>query len=95
MAYGVKVFGPDGTTVWLDTTTYTGKLLGVTTITANTDGSVTDSDFAIGTPYYLAIPTTTTSGYSPVLSFNSSTNTLSWAWGTRTGQNHQLIYGVF
>jgi hypothetical protein len=93
MAYGVQVFSSSGDT-WLDTSTFTGKILGQTTITGGTNGNTgTVSDFALGTPFYFCIPTSSTQGYSPVLSIAS--NVLSWDWGGRSGQDHFLFYGIF
>jgi hypothetical protein len=96
MAYGMQVFDSSGNKV-LDTTTFTGKILGIRDITGpNTNGSVTDSDFTIGTPFYFAVPQGSSLGDDvPEFTFTSGTNTLSWDWGSFSGTTLTLIYGVF
>ena len=95
MSYGLQVFDSSGNII-LDTTDNTGKLLGTQTLVAGTSGSVTNSAFANGTAYYLAIPQSSSiNAYGPILSFNSGTNTLSWTWPNETNADHTLIYGWF
>jgi hypothetical protein len=93
MAYGVQVFDSSGNT-WLDTSTFTGKVLGTATITGGTNGNTgTVSDFSLGTPFYFATPESSVFTYSPTLSIAS--NILSWNWGGNSGQDHFLVYGIF
>ena len=94
MAAGLQVWNASGDLV-LDTSTYTGKVLGILDITAGVDGSVTDSAFAIGDPYWQCVSIATYPTNQPTFTFNSGTNTLSWAWESRLGQDCKLIYGVY
>lgn len=92
MPQGLQVFDASGN-VLVDTSTRLGRILGVTTITTTT-GSVVDSDFANGTPFWYAIPLSIADvEFGPDLSFSGTT--LSWDFQGRTVTSHRLVYGVY
>lgn len=78
-----------------DVTFRYGKLLGITTILAGVNGSVTNPGFALGQFVFMVTPLTTFPTYRPSMSFDAGTNTLSWDWQGRPGSNCSLRYGVF
>ena len=94
MAFGLQTFDANGNTI-LDTTKSTGRVLGVATLTAGVDGSVSDSDFTKGTPFWFCFPNNAgTDAFAPAVSFASTT--LSWTWLSGvTSTNHNLVYGVY
>lgn len=94
MAYGWQVLDASGN-ITTDHTNYLGTFLGVTTLTAGTNGSVTNAGFSLGTPYWHAIPTATfTQIKEPTLSVSGTT--LSWTWPSSPGTaTWKLVYGVY
>lgn len=93
MAVGIRTYN-NGTLI-LDETFRTGKILGITTMTDGVSGNTgVNTKFALGTPFWIAMPTDYYVSRGPTISFAS--NTISWVWGTYSGgANFQLIYGVY
>lgn len=93
MPQGLQVFDASGNEI-LSVTDRISRVLGVTTITGGSAGSVTNAGFAGLTPFWMCTPLVSFPTYAPQFSFNAGTNTLSWTW-PRTGADHQLVYGAF
>lgn len=91
MPQGLQVFDSSGNIIF-DTNTVAGRVLGITDITATTSGSVTNSGFSTGTPFWIFQPKTT-SYFSKAPSVTISGTTLSWDTGAET--NFILVYGVY
>lgn len=96
MATGLQVFDGQGNVI-LDTTTRMGVLLGQVN-TGKSNGSVTNSAFSRGTPFYVA--TSTENGATSVIGPNItiSGNTLSWQFnnpGFSGNHGFLIIYGVY
>lgn len=94
MAQGLQVWDASGNLI-VDTGDALGKVLGVATITAGTDGSVTNAGFALGDPFWQCVSQATYGTHQPTFSFSAGTNTLSWAWEGRSGVDCKLVYGVY
>lgn len=76
----------------LDTAYRTGFILGSVTISAgNQSGSVTDANFANGTPFYYMISTTSNVGNEPKITFSGTTMT----WTATTSGFAGIIYYGF
>jgi len=96
MAVGLKTWDAAGNLI-IDTTTRMSRVIGMTSISGGSSGSVTDAGFLTGAPYCIAVRSGLSSGFdnsmlSPVISFAGSTMTYSAA--SPTG-DHLLIYGVY
>lgn len=94
MPQGLQVWDASGNLI-LDISERVGKFLGIATITAGVNGSVTNAGFALGQPFFMVTTLGTLPTYRPSLTFNAGTNTLSWDWQGRPGSNCSLRYGVF
>lgn len=94
MPQGLQVWDASGNLV-LDVSDRVGKFLGVTTITAGVNGSVTHAGFALGQFFFMVTPLSAFPTYRPSMAFNPATNTLSWDWQGRPGVNCSLRYGVY
>ena len=92
MPAGFQVFDASGNVI-VDLTDRLGRVLGITTITA--DGNLTDAGFATGTPFWCCIPVAT--GRAPVPDISISGNVLSWDFqaGISYAPSNRLIYGVY
>lgn len=93
MAHGIRTFDASGN-ILMDTDTNMGRILGMTT-TGTSNGSVTNADFAQGTPFWIAIVNNTTANNTVVSpDFSFSGTTLTWTHNTYSGDT-RLIYGVY
>jgi len=92
MAVGLRQY-KNGVLV-LDGRWYTGKPLGIITMTDGVNSSVTNAAFSQGTPWWVATPMDWYAKQAPLFSFAGTT--LSWTWPTYSGGvNFQLKYGVY
>lgn len=92
MAAGLQVWDANGSLI-VDLSTRLGRILGVTTFSSST-GSITDADFASGTPFFIASPTSVSSpSFGPKLTISGTT--LSWDFEGRVASAHRLVYGVY
>ena len=95
MAYGLQVWDSSGNTV-MDTSTRMGRVLG-TVSTGITNGSITNSAFSQGSPFYV-VSTVGGSGYDVQPYVNVVGSTLTWYWGTSGAWYNAsciIIYGVY
>jgi hypothetical protein len=94
MPQGLQVWDASGNLI-LDLTDRLGRILGISTLTPPTDGSVINADFATGTPFWACVPVS--SGRAPVPNVSFSGTTLSWDFvaGISYGPSYRLIYGVY
>ena len=96
MATGFKVWDAAGN-LTIDGTTRMSRVLGYTTIGANTSGTITDAGFSTGTPYWISIR----NSLSPGAFDDVEPPSISVAGTTLTYDNssprldHLVIYGVF
>lgn len=92
MAYGLQIFNSSGQNI-IDTSSRLGKLLGSTIV--NQSGSLTDSSFLVGVPFYIVVPYNTTGNYeifNPVeVSFSGSTMT----YNILDSDSYTIYYGVY
>lgn len=92
MPVGLQVIDEDGNVI-VDTSTRLGRILGVTTIGASS-GTVVDSGFLQGTPFWVAIPLATGDVvFGPAISVSGST--LTYDFEGRTVTSHRLVYGIY
>lgn len=93
MAYGLQVFDAAGN-LTLDTADSLTRLIGSVTVSAN--GSLSDTAFLTGRPFYYLIATTS-GGITPEVSFSGSTMT--WTYTPTatfsTLGTFILVYGVY
>lgn len=77
-----------------NTGTYTGKILGIATVTDGVSGDTgTNTKFAWGTPFWVLLPTSYYNARLPTASFAS--NKISWTWPSGSGGcDFVIIYGV-
>lgn len=93
MAQGLQVWDASGNLI-ADVTEYFGKVLGVASISAGVNGSVTNAGFAIGTPFWFL--TALTSFPAEVPNITRSGNTLSWSFvAGQPAYDCRLVYGVW
>lgn len=93
MPSGMQLWNSSGNLV-LDTNTRTGFILGrVDIISTNQNGSVTNSGFSDGTPFYFAVSSTDQGQTSPNVTFSGTT--MSWTKATSTNFSGSLFYGVW
>ena len=94
MPQGLQVWDDAGNLI-VNTSDYLGKVLGVLTITAGVDDDITHDGFGLGEPFWQCTSLSSYATHQPTFSFDSGTNTLSWAWEGRSGADCKLVYGVF
>ncbi len=98
MADGFKVWDASGNLI-IDGTRRLSRVLGWTTIGANTSGTITDAGFSTGTPYWISIRNDVTSPVAP--GTNTVPPSISVSGTTLTYDNssprntHLVVYGVF
>lgn len=96
MADGFKVWDASGNLI-IDGTKRLSRVLGVTTIGANTSGTITDAGFSTGVPYWISIRNTTSPSPTDSIvppSISVSGTTLSYSNPT-PNLGHLVIYGVY
>lgn len=93
MPQGLQVFDASGNEI-LSVTDRISRVLGITTISGGSPGSVSNAGFAGLTPFWICTPLVSYGTFSPQFSFDAGTNTLSWTWPV-SGPDHQLVYGAF
>lgn len=96
MAEGFKVWDASGKLI-IDGTKRLSRVLGVTTIGANTSGTITDAGFATGVPYWISIrdtlsPSATDNIVPPSISVSGTTLTYD---NSSPRLTHRVIYGVY
>ena len=92
MPLGLQVFDASGNVI-VDTSTRLGRILGVTNTNTST-GSLVNSNFSTGTPFWYAIPLLRNDvHFGPLITVSG--NTLSWDYQGRTFVNHRIVYGVY
>ncbi len=92
---GLRIWDEGGNLI-LDTNDRIGRIIGIYTITGGVDGSITNSEFATGTPFWQLIPVVSYVSLYPEIT--SSGSTISWAFDpdrSWTGFDNKLIYGVY
>lgn len=94
MPQGLQVFDASGNEI-LSVTDRISRVLGVTTITANSAGSVSSAGFSGLSPFWFCVPITSFDSYLPEFSFNAGTNTLSWTWPVAGSADCRLVYGAY
>ncbi len=94
MGQGLQVWDAAGNQI-VDVSDRLGRVLGVTTLTGGTDGSVSNAGLATGTPFWACIPVAT--GAAPTPGISVSGTTLSWDFEAGIGYapSYRLIYGVY
>jgi len=91
MPQGIQVWDASGTLI-LDTSTVTVRILDVITISGNTSGNVTSTQFSTGIPFYFFQPFQYRRGNNqPTVTFNG--NTMSWSLPA-SAPSGLLYYGV-
>lgn len=94
MPHGLRTWDASGNMV-IDVSTRLTSIIGVASVTSS-NGSVTNADFARGTPfwYFTNIPAGIA---TPDVSFSGTT--LSWTWNANTTffprGNMNLVYGTY
>ena len=92
MPQGLQVWDDSGNLI-VDTATRLGRILGVTTISASS-GTVVNSGFSGGTPFWIAIPLATGDvEHGPDISVSGTT--LTYNFNGRPVTSHRLVYGVY
>jgi hypothetical protein len=90
----MQVYDASGNII-VDTSTKLGQILG-TVSTGISNGSVTNSAFSFGAPFYFILPSG--SGYNVQPDVDITGATLSWSWVT-SGESYNnpctIIYGVY
>lgn len=92
MAFGYEIFDASGNLI-ISNTGATGLILGQVEITAaNQSGTVTNADFARGTPFWLFAPAFASPGNEPGVSVAGTTLT----WTTPATPNYlgYIWYGI-
>lgn len=92
MGVGLQIFDGGGNVV-LDTSTRAGRVLGIALINAGSSGSLTNSGFSEGTPFWQAMGDYGSRVVGPAVSVNG--NTLSWSWPASSSGQFRLLYGVY
>lgn len=91
MPQGLQVWDASGN-LQVDTNTTMANVLG-TVSSGTTNGSLTDANFAKGTPFAIAMPATTTFATAG-LYISFAGNVMTWTWdttGTKAAQT--IVYG--
>jgi len=94
MPHGLRTWDASGNLI-IDVSTRLTRIIGTQAITP-VDGSLSNADFALGTPfwYFTNVPV---GKATPVVSFSGTT--LTWTWPASTTQfprdNMTLVYGVY
>ncbi|WP_176086969.1 hypothetical protein [Martelella sp. HB161492] len=92
MTAGLQTFDASGRIV-LDTTSRTGRVIGVTTITG-TSGSHSDAGLATGTPFFFLA--TTSPAVAKAVTVTISGTTISWTIASdQASGSYPLVYGVY
>jgi len=94
MPQGLQVWNSAGVLI-VDYTDRLGSIVAIATLVSGVDGSITNSKFAMGDPFWMLTPLVSYATYLPTVSFNAGTSTLSWAWEGRSGASTRLIAGVY
>lgn len=96
---GLEIYNSDGS-VNVSITSRLARILLVFS-TGSASGSVSVPGLSTGTPFIIATPTSETTGanfffslIAPTFTFNASTNTVSWTFGTGA-QPARVTVGVF
>ncbi len=93
MAAGLQLWDSSGNLL-LDTSTRTGFVLGrVDIISTNQNGSVTESAFGDGTPFYFVLMSGNQGQTCPDISFSGTTMT--WSKATSSNFSGSIFYGVW
>ena len=94
MPQGLQVWDASGNLI-LDLTDRLGRILGISTLTSPTDGSITDAGFASGTPWFICLPISSGAASTPQCSVAG--NVISWDFitGGNYATTYKLIYGVY
>lgn len=95
MAYGWQINDSSGTTI-VDSTMSTGIIIGSVEITSgNQSGSLTNSDFQYGTPFWFLLPKASGPDAVPGVSFSGSpTDTMTWTAAPATFLG-RIWYGIW
>ena len=96
MAQGFQAFDAAGNLL-VDVSTRITKVIGSTTIVADSTGSLSVPNANTGLIWY-ALYFPVGSRYNPVIVVNNSTGVISWSPNTAYPQTHtdvQMIYGVY
>ena len=92
MPEGLEITGPTGTVELLVSDRIT-RILGETTITGNTAGSLTDAGLLTGTPFWWCAKSDGAFfAKDPIISVAG--NVISWTWPYSQGGSFELTYGV-
>jgi hypothetical protein len=96
MSLGYRDWNAAGNLI-VDTNNRLSRVLGTVDITGGVSGSVTNADFAQGTPFWICTAKEASyslySGGGPNISVSGST--LSWDFTGRAPRNARLVYGVY
>ena len=95
MSAGLQIWDASGNLIF-DTPTRCGRVLGTVSF-GNTNGSVSNAQFAAGTPFWFVSQTSPGyAAYQPTIAVAS--NTLTWTWSTSGAAGNQggtIIYGIY
>lgn len=77
-----------------DTGTYLGRIINELTIVCGTDGSETNANLLLGTPFWQVTFLSNYSSFLPTITVVG--DTIYWAWNGKTsGLSYKLVYGVW
>ena len=93
MPQGLEVLDSSSNVIF-SVTSSLSRVLGTQTLTSNVPGSLSDSRLSTGNVFWSAMPAQNGQTYSPQITYNPSTNTISWTWPLG-GATHFMIYGVY
>lgn len=93
MPQGLEVYNASGVLEMAVTDRLT-RIIGETTATGGTAGSVTNAGLATGSPFWW-VSRDSSSFYSIEPSITVSGDTLSWTWPISTTGSFTIIYGVY
>ena len=93
MPQGLEIRDSSGTVILTISDRIT-RLLGSSSMTGGTAGSVTNAGFTTGTPFWWASRDAGGSFfYDPVITVTS--DTMSWTWPNGGSGNYTVVYGVY
>ena len=94
MPQGWQAFDASGNLI-VDVSTRLGRVLGVQTLTAATGGSVTNANFASGTPFWMLSNVSVAGARQPEITFSGTTLSWSFPGVGWSGETYRLVYGVY